>query len=113
MLTPFERGFVAHLVADWLLQNTWMAANKTSLLHPAAWVHSGIHGICLGLALGPWAGLILGIVHLLIDSRVPLDWWIRFFKKSEGSSLSDLIFVWTDQALHIACVAAWVAFVPA
>ena len=38
-LTLFERALVAHLVADWLLQNDWMAHQKTSLSHSAAWVH--------------------------------------------------------------------------
>ena len=30
MLTPFERGVVVNLIADWLLQNDWMARNKHS-----------------------------------------------------------------------------------
>ena len=56
ILTPFEKGLVAHLVADWILQNDWMALNKTKLWHPAGYVHAGIHALCLGLALGPLAG---------------------------------------------------------
>ena len=83
ILTPFEKGFVAHLVADWILQNDWMALNKTSLRHPAAWVNAGIHALCLGLALGWLGGLVLAFVHMLIDTRVPVDWWIRVFKKSD------------------------------
>jgi hypothetical protein len=109
MLTPFERALVAHLVADWLLQNSWMAVNKTTLRHPAGWVHAGIHGICLGLALDPLAGLLLGVVHLLIDTRVPVNWWIRIFKKSEEAPEARLIAVCTDQVLHITTLAAWVA----
>lgn len=112
MLTPFERGLVAHLVADWVLQNDWMALNKTKLSHPAAWVHSGIQGVCLGLALGPLAGVVLGLVHLLIDTRVPVDWWIRCFKKCGQVPESMSIAIWLDQTLHIACIAVWVALVP-
>ena len=52
MLTGFERGFVAHLVADWLFQNDWIARNKISLRHPAAWIHAAIRALALGLALG-------------------------------------------------------------
>jgi hypothetical protein len=110
MLTPFERGLVAHLVADWLLQNDWMALNKTKLRHPAGWVHAGIQGVCLGLALGPVAGAVLGGIHLLFDTRSPLDWWIRVFKKSEKAPEARLIAIWTDQAVHIVLIAAWVAF---
>ncbi len=112
MLTPFERALVAHLIADWVFQNDWMAMNKTRLSHPSGWVHAGIHAICLGLALGPLAGAVLATVHLLIDTRVPLEWWIRFFKKSDKVPEARLIAVLTDQVIHIAIIAAWVAFAP-
>ena len=110
-LTPFERGFVAHLVGDWILQNDWMARNKMSLRHPAAWTHAGIHAVCLGFALGWQAGLVLGIVHLLIDTRVPVVWWIRVFKKSGQAPEARSIAIWLDQTLHIVSIAAWVAWV--
>lgn len=71
MLTPFERGLVAHLIADWLLQNDWMARNKGDLRHQATWVHAGIHAVLLGLALGWLAGLVLGLLHVLIGTRIP------------------------------------------
>jgi hypothetical protein len=35
-MTPFERGLIAHRVADWILPNDWMACHKTNLRHPAA-----------------------------------------------------------------------------
>ncbi len=110
MLTPFERGLVAHLVADWILQNEWMARNKPSLGHPAAWVHAAIHMLCLGLALGWLAGLVLGFIHLLVDTRRPGGWWIRIFKKCGAAPDLGAIVVWLDQTIHIGCIAAWVAF---
>lgn len=112
MLSPFERALMAHLIADWLLQNDWMALNKTNLRHPAGWVHAGIHCVALGLALDPLAGGVLGVVHLLIDTRVPLDWWIRVFKKSDKAPEARVIAIWTDQVLHLATIAAWLAFGP-
>jgi hypothetical protein len=105
----FEKALVAHVVADWLLQNDWMALNKSNLRHPAGWVHASIHGLLLGLVLGWVGGIVLGIVHLMIDAGGALDWWIRNFKRSERSPHAFLIRVWTDQALHIATIAAWVA----
>jgi len=111
-MTPFDRGLVAHLVADWLLQNDWMALNKTNLRHPAGWVHASIHGLLLGLALGWLGGVVLGIIHLLIDTGRPVKWWILVFKKSEKAPQAALIALGTDQALHIASIAAWVAFGP-
>jgi hypothetical protein len=109
-MTLFERGLVAHLAADWLLQNDWMARNKTSLRHPAAWTHAGIHAVCLGLALGWLGGLVLAAVHILIDTRVPVAWWIRNFKKCTGAPDFATIAIWTDQTVHIVCIAAWVGF---
>ncbi len=83
MLTPFERGIIAHLAADWLLQNDWMARNKADLRHPAAWVHATIYGILQALALGWIGGLVLGVLHLVIDTGRPVNWWIRRVKKCE------------------------------
>jgi hypothetical protein len=109
-LTLFERALVAHLIADWLLQNDWMALNKTNLRHPAGYVHASIHGILLGLALDWRAGVVLGALHLLIDTGRPLGWWLRVFKKCEASPHVVWIRIWTDQALHFVTLAAWVAW---
>ena len=111
-LTLFERALVAHLVADWIFQNDWMAHHKTSLSHPAAWVHGAIQGVALGWALGWLAGLVLGGLHVLIDTRVPLRWWIDTFKKSAGAPDASSISMWTDQALHIAVIALWIELAP-
>src|SRR5512136_303200 len=108
-MTLFEKALVAHLVADWLLQNDWMAGNKRNLRHPAGWVHGLIHVTLLGLALGWMGGVVLGVLHLLIDTGGPINWWVRVFKKCDAAPQAVLIRIWTDQVLHIALIAAWVA----
>jgi len=111
MLTPFERGFIAHLIADWLLQNDWMAKNKTSLRHSATWTHATIHAVLLALALGWQAGLVLGTLHLLVDTRVPLRWWQDIFKQTTEGPFAATTMIWVDQVIHIVAIAAWVAVV--
>ena len=111
MLTPFERGLVAHLVADWLFQNDWMASHKTDLRHPAGWVHSAIHAVFLGIALSWQAGLVLGLAHLLIDTRVLLNRWQRLYRQTTDGPYARHVAIWADQVLHIAAIAAWVHFV--
>jgi hypothetical protein len=112
VLTPFERGVVAHLVADWLLQNDWMARNKKNLRHPAAWTHAAIHALLLGLALGWQAGLVLAAFHIFLDTRRPLDWWRRVFKQTLEGPAGLATAMWADQVVHIAAIAAWVALAP-
>jgi hypothetical protein len=112
-LTPFERALVTHLVADWLLQNDWMAHHKCKLSHPAPWVHGAIHGLGFWWALDWRAGLALGLLHTLIDTRVPLGWWIRSFKHSENAPNASSIAMWADQVLHITTIAIWILLDPA
>jgi len=111
-MTPFERGLLAHLLADFLLQNEWMAVNKVDLRHPAGWVHAAIHGLLLGWALGWVGGAVLGSVHVLVDTGKPVDWWIRVFKKCQRAPQVAVIRLLTDQAIHICAIAAWVLLGP-
>ena len=53
------------------------------------------------------AGLVLGILHLLIDTRVPVTFWIRYFKKCNHSPDASSIAIWLDQTLHIVCLGGW------
>lgn len=101
-------GWSVHIVADWFLQNHWMATHKTSLKHPAAYVHSGIHGV-LSLLVFPWpVALALFVAHLLIDLRTPLLWWGRVVGQSTpeqmGSAYVPFAFL-RDQAAHWVCLA--------
>lgn len=109
-------GIVAHLIADWLLQNDWMAVNKAERRsprvvarngygpppfrwrpliwsdlsedlrwwdrHPAAYVHAGIHGALLALVFG-WVAAPLALVHLLIDTRVPVACFSRLIRQTQ------------------------------
>jgi hypothetical protein len=126
-------GIVAHLIADWPLQNDWMADNKA---WPWRWsiagvlpalTHGLVHAVALGLVFGPWPGVVLGLAHIIIDTRVPVVWWSKFAgqkqptgvtiqKANAGPDSADSVAVpvvdvalevrfWTDQVFHITCIA--------
>lgn len=119
-------GIVFHLIADWPLQNDWMARNKMYLrVSWAGYVHAGIHGVLLALIFG-WAAFPLAVLHLLIDTRKPVVWWSKKIKQTQPRGTSAASFddnaefimigplydigtevrFWTDQVFHIVCVAA-------
>jgi hypothetical protein len=98
-------GIVVHLFCDWILQNDWMAAYKSSLKHPAAWVHSGIHLVGLLLIFPPLAALAIAFVHLLIDTRKPLAWWRGFFRQTRQGLAALHVAMWSDQVAHITVLA--------
>jgi len=106
-LTPFEAALMVHLIGDWLLQNEWMSANKVRLSHPAAWVHGSIHGVLLGLIFGWIGGVVLALLHIMVDTRLPIRWWISTFKKCELSPDLPILLIGCDQVLHISCIAGW------
>lgn len=99
-------GLVAHLVTDWLCQNDWMAMNKASLRHPAAWVHSGIYTLGMAVVFPWYLALLLGLAHAVIDTRKPLTWWrATIGQLRDGTVQAWTISIWNDQALHIALLA--------
>lgn len=117
-------GLVAHLIADWPLQNDWMANGKAwpwtwsiAGLAPA-FTHALIHMIALGIVFGYWPGAVLGFVHLAIDTRIPVAWWSKLVRQTqprpvmmgleEKVPMVDVgteVRFWTDQVFHIVCVA--------
>jgi hypothetical protein len=95
-------AIVIHLVVDWLLQNEWMACNKTNLKHPAAYVHSGLHALGLMLVFPWFLAIGVGITHLLIDTRRPVTWWISKIKQMPRSAPVYLdVEIWMDQIFHL------------
>lgn len=102
---PLLWGIVTHFFIDWLLQNDWQAKYKTSLLHPASWIHSGLHLIGLLFIFPVWMAVIIAITHILIDTRVPLVWWRAFYKQTTTGDVALHVALWGDQVLHITVLA--------
>lgn len=117
-------GLVAHLIADWPLQNDWMANGKAypwwrdegpwsiaSVWRDTApgFVHATIHFVCLGIVFGSGPALALAVAHYLIDLRFPVAWWSRLMRQTQpsgdGFDVGLEVRFWTDQVFHIACIA--------
>lgn len=104
---------VIHVIIDWLFQTDWMAVNKTSLSHPAAWVHSGMHAAGLLLVFPWYLALGVGLSHLLIDTRHPVGWWIRNVKRMPKSTPTYThVEIWLDQIFHASTLVAAVLIYP-
>jgi len=101
-------GLVAHLIADWPLQNDWMAKHKAKPGHPAGIVHAAIHGAALAPVFR-WKALPLALAHYVIDLRVPVAKWSAFMRQTqpggEGYDIGLEVRFWTDQVFHIASIA--------
>lgn len=116
-------GIVVHLVADWVFQSDWMARLKASyvpwppkpkcegdgpillFIHPAGWIHASIHLLGLLLIFPWWMAILIGISHLLIDTRVPLQWWRKFYRQTTTGEVALHVAIWSDQVWHIAILA--------
>jgi hypothetical protein len=90
-------AIIGHMVGDYLLQNDWMAANKTSsgpvcVVHAALWTAAVV---ACGSIWNPWAALWLFWTHLLIDR-------FRLAPKSMD---------WTGQSAFRSAMAPWSSIV--
>lgn len=117
-------GVVLHLIADWPLQNDWMAKNKVKPSSFAGYIHASIHAFLLAWVFG-WAAFPLAVAHLLIDFRKPVQWWSKLIRQTQPANrifyqrfntwqtveeipVYDIgleVRFWTDQVFHIICIA--------
>jgi len=121
-------GLVLHLIADWLLQNDWMASNKMKRgngktdnpawwnRHWAAYVHASIHAFFLALIFG-WVAIPLAFAHLIIDCRWVVVKWAQLIRQTPANLLmlgapkmalldvGAIVRIWVDQVFHITCIA--------
>jgi len=54
---------------------------------------------------------VLGAVHVLIDTRLPMNWWRKTFRQTEEGPYAIMTAVWADQVLHLVAIGAWVYLV--
>jgi len=100
--------FVAHLVADFLLQPTWLVVLKQKRWFGIG-IHASIHALVMLLLTFPttallWAGIIIiALLHAVIDESK-----VVFQRDHSGFSLGFLV----DQIAHFSVLLLVVLFVP-
>lgn len=69
-------GFVLHLVGDYLLQNDWMAREKTRN-SGVALAHATVYALPFLLVCWSWWWVLLWLSHFFIDRYRLAVWWIK------------------------------------
>ncbi len=70
---------IAHLIGDYVLQNHWMANNKTTLTW-AAVLHGTLYSFPFILLAPSWqALLVIWLTHILIDRFRLAKYWVEFW----------------------------------
>ena len=102
----FVWALVAHLAADWLFQTEWMVIHKVNLRHPAGYVHAAVYALFMALVFPPLIAVVIGVTHLLVDTRAPVRWWMRVVKRmAAGSPGAGAVEMGVDQVFHIMVIA--------
>ena len=94
---------LCHLLGDYLLQNSWMALNKSKRWLPAI-VHVSIYtSVFLLLTTNPWALAVIGGTHLLIDRFQLPKYWFNFVRGKEESPEWFLMWLYViqDNSIHL------------
>lgn len=104
----FESLLIAHFIGDWMLQNNWMAMNKTKVIWVRA-LHCLIYSACFFWLPFWWIAYIF-VTHFIIDSYKPLYWFRRLkgdfknmdeFIESFNTPAGFYVNVTLDQIFHI------------
>jgi len=109
-MTLFETLFVAHLVADWLLQTEWQALNKDHNFR-ALFSHIGVYSlVMLGVLVLDYGFrnltvyLVVGMIaltHTFIDRRKPVTWFMKTFRLIIERKPNQILSLAVDQTFHI------------
>lgn len=104
-------GLLLHFVGDYLLQNDWLAQNKTKS-NLAAFIHATIYSLPFLFICNNYLWLIVYITHYLIDRYRLAVYWIKLvnwnwkstnfgFKEDKPLWMSVWLMIIIDNVFHI------------
>jgi len=109
-MTLFESLLMAHILGDWILQTEWQALNKDKnwrAMTAHVFVYSVVVFAVLGWRLG-WgsagvytAVVALAIVHVVLDRRRPLLWFMKVARITVTREPEAWFMIAVDQAVHL------------
>ncbi len=98
-------GAAVHMAVDWLTQNEWIAENKHRLGHPSGYVHATGHAAGQALVFPPPYAAVLGVAHLIVDTREPMKLWGKVVSQPEEGATAVSVQIWRDQVAHVGFIA--------
>lgn len=104
-------SFLLHLLGDYVLQNDWIAANKTKSFK-AAFIHVAIYSVPFLILTPSVFWLILAVSHFFIDRYRLATYWIKLinwnwsstnfgFDESKPFALSIWLLIIVDNTFHL------------
>lgn len=115
-------GFLFHVIGDYVMQNDWMAQNKTKSFFPA-FIHATIYSLPFLLIIEYEFWLILFISHFLIDRYRLAVYWIKFlnwnwkstnfgYQSDKPMWMSVWLMIIIDNTFHLIfnTVSIWLSF---
>ena len=105
-------GLLLHFVGDYLLQNDWMAQNKTKDWFPC-FIHCVLYTLPFGFVIwqSPWLWSVF-LTHYAIDRWRLAEYWIRLvnwnwegtnfgYDETKPKYMSVWLFIIIDNTFHI------------
>jgi len=113
-MTLFEKLFIAHFVADWLLQTEWQALNK-GRSYRALFSHIGIYSlVMLGVLAASFGfrnwtvyGMVgmLAVTHSILDHGGFVAGFMKTFRLVVNRDPERWLSMAVDQVFHILLIA--------
>lgn len=113
-------GFIFHLIGDYLLQNDWMARNKTKD-SVAAMLHAAVYSLLFRLLVPKWYWMAIFISHFFIDRYRLAEYWIKLvnwnwrsknhgYPEDKPKYMSVWLLIIIDNVFHIIVNSACIYF---